>query len=70
MSTTKIRELLRWAEAQDADTHAFDGTHVGPPPFTDVRAEVEAIERAAVNRDLDFFAALAEAVSSREDEQR
>lgn len=55
MSTRRIRELLKWARAQDADVEAFDGAPIGPPPLDEVEAEVEAIEKAArhlVDRDI------------------
>jgi hypothetical protein len=47
VSTKKIRDLIAWTRAQDADTTAFDGTPIGPPVLIDVEAEVEAIEKTA-----------------------
>jgi predicted outer membrane protein len=45
MSTKAIRKLIAWAQAQDADTEAFDGATVGSP-CAEAMAEVEAIEKA------------------------
>jgi hypothetical protein len=53
--TKAIRKLIAWAQAQDADTEAFDGATIGPPCH-EALAEVKAIERVSKTAEARGFA--------------